>query len=54
MFIIRPEQIEVIAGFLQGDTTNVRPPLDKWFAAYSGSGKGEDDLTCFPEPYLSR
>ncbi len=43
---------DAIAGFLRGEETNVRPPLDKWFGAYSGRGKGKVDLSCFPEPYL--
>ncbi len=43
---------DVIAGFLRGEETHVRPPLDKWYGAYSGRGKGEVDLSCFPEPYL--
>ena len=43
---------EAIAGFLRDEATNVRPPLDQWYGAYSGRGKGKVDLSCFPEPYL--
>ncbi|MBW3599781.1 MAG: hypothetical protein KY475_21240 [Planctomycetes bacterium] len=43
---------QVVADFLRGEATTVRPPLDRWFRAYSGRGRGAVDLRCFPEPYL--
>lgn len=43
---------DVIADFLAGKPTNVLPPLDRWFTAYAGRGRGEVVLDCFPEPYL--
>ena len=42
----------VTADFLEAKATNVQPPLDRWFTTYSGRGRGEVVLDCFPEPYL--
>ena len=42
----------VLAGFLEGQPTFADEPLDRWFRGYAGTGIGQVDTSCFPEPYL--
>jgi hypothetical protein len=41
---------EVVHEFLDGKFP-LRPPLDRWFRAYEGSGEGAVDREALPEPY---
>lgn len=42
---------DVLTRWIAGEDHLV-PPLDRWIDAYKGTGAGEVDLGCYPDPYV--
>ena len=42
---------DVVADWLDGQR-HLKPPLDRWFASYAGTGQGTPSLDFYPDPYI--